>query len=61
MKWTRPIEAFLELTVALWFLDTLFHPIQEKGTRDLPVVPGEKLALKKIPRPMTGTGSRLHP
>lgn len=50
MQWTRPFEVFLELTVALWFLDMLSKPLKKKEQADLPVFSAEKLALKEIPR-----------
>jgi len=25
MKWTRPLERFLEIVVAVWMLDIFFH------------------------------------
>lgn len=36
MKWTRPLERFLEMVVALWMFDVFFHragnpPVRQEG------------------------------
>ena len=61
MGWTRPLEVFLDLTVALWFLEMVCKSVKKKEQADRPVFSAEKFALKEITRPtMTETGSRLH-
>jgi len=36
LKWTRPLEKFLEVVVAVWMFDIFFHgpsspPVRQKG------------------------------
>lgn len=50
MQWTRPLEVFLELTVAFWVLDMLSKPLKKKEQADMPAFPRE--ACQEIQRPI---------